>query len=68
MKEFKKQEKVLDDARLAEEKDDADAALNEVKEKKRKMKESLDKANGDFERFEQKKMDLETELEEWQYR
>jgi len=52
MKEFEKEEKELDDARLAEEKSDADSALFEAKEKKEGLKNALAKAGEDATRFE----------------
>jgi len=67
MQEFEKAEKELDDARLAEEKADADSALNEAKEKKQRFKEGLDKAAADFTRFEAEKERLEEELAEWMH-
>lgn len=67
MKEFKKQEKELDDARLAEEKSDADSALFEAKEKKEGFKNALAKAEEDFTRLEGEKERLADAIGEAQH-
>lgn len=54
----------LEKARIAEEKDDADAALNDITLRKDSVKQKLDVASTNIVKYDQEKKDLEQELKE----